>query len=197
MEHALASKPPEDTGWPTAPGSIGYCVNGIYGIPQGPGGARCVRHDLDKSRAARCCSRCCSCPVPTCRSPPRCSAGSPAGCRSGRRRDHHEMRRCLAPGCGPVVTRVGALRVVALTNRTTGASPSRQCSPGLHRRSPAVLEQAAADQAPDPQQTAGQATAAHAENRARVARTLRGSYATVYAYLAPSRGRPRPPSPDR
>ena len=34
----------------------------------------------------------------------------------------------------------------------------------------AVLEQAAADQAPDPQQTAGQATAAHAENRARVVR---------------------------
>jgi transposase len=32
----------------------------------------------------------------------------------------------------------------------------------------AVLEQAAADQAPDPQQTAGQATATHAENRARV-----------------------------
>ena len=34
----------------------------------------------------------------------------------------------------------------------------------------AALEQAAADQAPDPQQTAGQATAAHAENRARVVR---------------------------
>ena len=34
----------------------------------------------------------------------------------------------------------------------------------------AVLEQAAADQAPDPQQTAEQATAVHAENRARVAR---------------------------
>ena len=146
----------------------------------------------------------------------------------------------------------------------------------------AVLEQAAADQAPDPQQTAGQATAAHAENRARVMRTrqrheqvqklkaegkriaaitrelrlapgtarryyhadsadelvaaslagwpsmlddykphlhqrrnegctniqqlhrevkalgFRGSYATVYAYLAPFQGRPRrPPSRDR
>ena len=34
----------------------------------------------------------------------------------------------------------------------------------------AVLEQAAADQAPDPQQTAGQATTAHAGNRARVVR---------------------------
>ena len=34
----------------------------------------------------------------------------------------------------------------------------------------AVLEQAAADQAPDPQQTAGQATAAHVENRTRVVR---------------------------
>jgi transposase len=34
----------------------------------------------------------------------------------------------------------------------------------------AALEQAAADQAPGPQQTAGQATAAHAENRARVVR---------------------------
>ena len=34
----------------------------------------------------------------------------------------------------------------------------------------AVLERAAADQAPGPQQTAGQATAAHAENRARVVR---------------------------
>jgi hypothetical protein len=36
---------------------------------------------------------------------------------------------------------------------------------------PAVLEQAAAEQAPDPQRTAGQATAEHAGNRARVLRT--------------------------
>jgi hypothetical protein len=35
----------------------------------------------------------------------------------------------------------------------------------------AALEQAVADQAPDPQQTAEQATAVHAENRARVVRT--------------------------
>ena len=33
-----------------------------------------------------------------------------------------------------------------------------------------VLEQAAAEQAPDPQQAAGQASAAHAENRPRVVR---------------------------
>ena len=42
---------------------------------------------------------------------------------------------------------------------------------GCVREHYAVLEQAAADQAPDPQQTAEQATAVHAENRARVART--------------------------
>ena len=41
---------------------------------------------------------------------------------------------------------------------------------GCIREHYAVLERAAADQAPDPQQTAGQATAAHAENRARVVR---------------------------
>src|SRR5258705_12128511 len=41
---------------------------------------------------------------------------------------------------------------------------------GCIREHYAVLEQAAADQAPDPQQTAEQATAVHAGNRARVAR---------------------------
>jgi hypothetical protein len=42
---------------------------------------------------------------------------------------------------------------------------------GCIREHYAALEQAALDQAPDPQQAAGQVTAAHAENRARVVRT--------------------------
>ena len=44
----------------------------------------------------------------------------------------------------------------------------------------AALEQAAAQQAPDPGQLAGQATAAHAENRARVVRA-RQRYEQVQA----------------
>jgi hypothetical protein len=54
----------------------------------------------------------------------------------------------------------------------------------------AVLAQAAADQAPDPQQTAGQATAAHAGNRARVVRT-RQCYEQVQQLKAEGSASPR------
>ena len=51
------------------------------------------------------------------------------------------------------------------------------------REQHAVLEQAAADQAPDPCQAAGQASTAHAENRARVVRA-RERYEQVQALKA-------------